>query len=65
VVASKIDCGQDCSGTFVKGRRVTLKANPADGYRFKRWTGACSGSQRTCTVTLGLSKTVTATFVRR
>ncbi|MEA2676519.1 MAG: TolB protein [Chloroflexota bacterium] len=65
VSANKIDCGKDCASTFVLGRSVTLSATPAPGYRFKRWTGACSGTQRTCTVRMGTAKTVMAAFVRR
>ncbi|HLB45052.1 MAG TPA: hypothetical protein VJK49_06650, partial [Candidatus Limnocylindrales bacterium] len=65
VSALKIDCGRDCASTYVQGRRVTLSPTPARGYRFKRWSGACSGTQRTCTVRMRSAKMVTATFVRR
>lgn len=65
VSANKIDCGRDCASTYVQGRSVTLTAAPAPGFRFKRWTGACSGTQRTCTVRMDGAKMVTATFVRR
>ena len=64
VTASKIDCLPDCAGTFVIGKTVTLTAKAATGSHFKRWTGACSGTQRTCTVRLSQSKSVTAIFVR-
>lgn len=63
VDAPKIDCGRDCAGTFVLGKTVRLTATPANGYRFKRWSGACLGTMRTCTLRLSKSKSVTAIFV--
>lgn len=63
VSAPKIDCGRDCAGTFVMGKTVRLSATPGPGQRFKKWTGACAGTQRTCTIRLGKSKSVVAVFV--
>jgi Tol biopolymer transport system component len=65
VVGGKIDCGRTCAGTFLERKTVELTAKPARGYRFKRWSGACSGTSLTCTVRLDTSKMVTAVFVRR
>ena len=65
VTARKIDCGRDCAGTFVSGRTIKLTAKPAPRQRFKKWTGACSGSRSTCHVRLGKSKSVKAVFAPR
>ena len=45
------------------GLRVGLVANEADGWRFTRWTGDCSGVDA-CTVTMDGARNVTAVFVR-
>src|SRR3989442_14028424 len=48
-------------GTYDHGTVVTLTANPATGYQFSGWSG-CSGSGNTCSVTMDMAKSVTATF---
>lgn len=63
VSGPRISCLPDCAGTFVIGKVVRLTAVPGSGQRFKKWTGACSGTQRTCTLRLGKSKSATAAFV--
>ncbi|MDR2032676.1 MAG: InlB B-repeat-containing protein [Azoarcus sp.] len=59
-----IDCGTDCSESYASGSKVTLTAAPASGYTFSGWSGACSGSAATCTVTLTANASVTATFLQ-
>ncbi len=56
-----ISCRSACTASFGYGTKVTLTATPANGSRFKGWTGACTGTQ-TCTVTMSQARTVTATF---
>lgn len=56
-----IDCSDDCTTEFDDGQVVRLTATPADGYRFVRWTGACSGSGA-CVVSLAAAGSVTAIF---
>ena len=56
-----ISCGSTCSSGVNYGRRVTLKATPATGSRFRGWTGACAGTG-TCTVTMNQARSVSATF---
>src|SRR2546428_13989639 len=48
-------------GTYDHGTVVTLTANPATGYQFSGWSG-CSGSGNTCSVTMDMAQSVTATF---
>ncbi len=57
-----IDCGDACSHEFSNGTPVTLTASAADGSIFAGWSGACSGTDLTCVVTMTMSQTVTATF---
>lgn len=47
---------------FKKGTSVTLGAVPAANSAFTGWSGSCSGSSRTCSVTMTADKTVTASF---
>jgi hypothetical protein len=58
-----IDCGPDCSESFLEGTKVTLTATPAPGSAFDHWTGGgCTGSG-TCTTTMSTSRTAKAVFV--
>jgi len=41
---------------------VTLTATPATGSTFNGWSGACTGSAATCTVTMDQTRNVTASF---
>ncbi len=56
-----IDCGLTCSAVYNSGTIVRLTANPAAGYGFVGWSGACSGIA-TCDITMDSVKTVSATF---
>ena len=57
-------CGATCSGRFPSGQSVTLAAVTTTRSTFAGWSGACTGSGTTCTVTMGQAQTVTATFTR-
>jgi len=48
--------------TYVAGTEVAVTAQPAPGYVFSEWSGACSGSG-TCVVTMDEDRSVTAHFV--
>ncbi|BDC49298.1 hypothetical protein F183_A16140 [Bryobacterales bacterium F-183] len=48
--------------TFNSGTVVTLTAVPDAGSPWIGWTGACSGTALSCTVTMSADRTVTANF---
>src|SRR5262249_33089951 len=47
---------------FASGTAVTLTATPAAGSTFTGWSGGCTGTANTCTVTMSAAQSVTATF---
>jgi uncharacterized repeat protein (TIGR02543 family) len=57
-----ITCGSDCSESYASGTKVTLTVTPSAGATFSGWSGACSGTTATCTVTMDAAKTVKASF---
>lgn len=60
-----IDCGNGgsvCSTTFPKNSAVVLTSTAGTNYTFDGWGEGCSGSASSCTLTLGTSKTVTASY---
>ena len=54
--------GSGCSAQQAAGATVTLTAVPTFGGSFSGWSGACTGTTATCSVTMTLAKSVTATF---
>jgi len=61
-IPAGISCGTDCTENYLLNTQVTLTAAPAEGYVFKEWGGACSGTSAAVTVTADSAKTCTATF---
>jgi hypothetical protein len=59
-----IDCGKTCSASFATNTLVTLTATPPAGKAFAGWTGACTGAQPTCQVTMSAAKSVVAAFTK-
>lgn len=51
--------------SFRRGAVVTLQASPGANSVFDGWSGACSGSLRTCSITMNSDKAVMATFSLR
>jgi hypothetical protein len=62
VDGSGIHCGPTCSAGLAVNAQVTLTATPAAGWTFSSWSGACSGSDATCILTMDTAKNVIATF---
>jgi hypothetical protein len=62
---SGISCGATCTAEFPESSDVTLTAAPASGSTFLGWSGGCTGSALTCTVTLSAATTVEAEFAVR
>ena len=59
-----ISCGKTCSKSFATGTAVTLTAAPEPGFVFVNWTGACTGAQATCTITMNANQATQANFVK-
>jgi lysyl endopeptidase len=57
-----INCGTTCNASFPAGTSVTLMATPNLGSSFAGWSGACAGSNVSCTVPANASTSVAATF---
>ena len=57
-----IDCGSDCVEIYNYGTIVTLTAIHTSVSSFAGWSGDCTGTALTCTLTIDAAKNVTATF---
>ena len=57
-----ISCGSDCSELYLEGASVTLTATAASGSAFAGWSGACTSTTSTCTVSMSAARSVTASF---
>jgi uncharacterized repeat protein (TIGR02543 family) len=51
-----------CSAAYAYGTAVTLSASANLGHTFTGWSGACTGINPTCTVTMTVNRSVTASF---
>ena len=58
----KIDCPTRCYGSYASGTMVQLTASPSSGQSFGGWSGDCSGTTTTCTLTMSKHDDVTASF---
>jgi uncharacterized repeat protein (TIGR01451 family) len=63
ISANGINCGSDCSESYVANTQVTLTASPANGFVFANWLGTCTGTNPTVTVTMDTNKICVANFV--
>ena len=62
VTGTGINCGVDCTESYIHGSSVVLTAGTNVGSTFTGWSGAgCSGTG-SCTITMDFLKSVTATF---
>lgn len=57
-----INCGTRCNAPFTRRTNVTLTAIPASDSFFSGWSGACSGTNTTCSVAMNSAQSVTASF---
>jgi hypothetical protein len=57
-----INCGADCSESYDQGTEVTLTAHPDADSAFAGWSGACSGTNPQCLISMNQNLAVTATF---
>ncbi len=65
VRASKgIACRPRCSASLPSFVPVRLTAEPAKGWKLQRWTGACRGKKRACTVPMTEQTSARAVFAR-
>lgn len=53
---------QNCTGGFLPGTSVQVRANPAFGYVLDSWTGCDTTAGNTCTIAMNSPRTVTANF---
>lgn len=60
----QVTCNQAaCAPQYYRGTPITFTAIPDTNMIFGGWSGACAGTQTTCTVTLAGNTTVTAAFL--
>ncbi|MEK8017186.1 MAG: LamG-like jellyroll fold domain-containing protein, partial [Candidatus Parabeggiatoa sp.] len=57
-----INCGETCEADYEVESTVTLTATPATGSSFTGWSGDCSGTSATTSVTMDAAKSCMATF---
>jgi len=65
IAGEDIDCDTgdtDCSTDVTLGSTLTIVETPDTGFVFAGWSGACSGSARSCTLTMDDNKSATGTF---
>jgi Divergent InlB B-repeat domain/WD40-like Beta Propeller Repeat len=60
-----IACGSDCTEIYARGTGVTLTATPSGNASFAGWSGACTGTATTCSLTMDGPRSVTATFTTK
>ena len=57
-----INCGTDCSQTYILGIAVTLTATADSGYTFTHWSNDCSGTNHLLTLLINNNQSCTANF---
>jgi hypothetical protein len=57
-----LNCGNNCSIEKMKNSTEILTAHPSAGYKFDGWSGACSGTNPQCVLTMNSSKNVSALY---
>ncbi|MCA9554441.1 MAG: hypothetical protein KC933_30685 [Myxococcales bacterium] len=62
LAAPSLDCPGACVASYPAGTSVDLEAHGDPGSRFRRWLGDCTGTARTCTVSMSQARLVFAEF---
>jgi hypothetical protein len=65
IAGEDIDCDtgdEDCTTDVTRGSTLTMVETPDDGFVFGGWSGACSGTSRSCTLQMDDNKAATGTF---
>lgn len=57
-----IACGSSCTAVYGYGANLSFIATAAASTRFVGWSGACTGADPVCTVSVDAAKSITATF---
>lgn len=57
-----LDCGKSCSAKVVPGTNVSISANPAQGWAFDSWGGACAGKGNPCGLAMAQDQSVSVKF---
>jgi len=61
----RVTCTPKCASTAAAGAPLVLRAWPARGWAFVRWTGACKGTTATCRPSTQSAVAVRATFKKQ
>ncbi len=59
-----VNCGTTCSASIQTGTSITLTATPASDSAFSGWSGDCTGTSATCTLSVTAGKSASATFTK-
>jgi len=62
VTGTGINCGSDCSHSYLEQSVVSLIASADVDSTFTRWSGACTNASGNCVLTMDAAKNITATF---
>ena len=65
ISGESIDCDtgdEDCTTDVTVGSTLTIVETPDSGFVFGGWSGACSGTSRSCTLQMDDDKTATGSF---
>jgi hypothetical protein len=61
----RVACTPGCRKTLTAGNALTLRAVPAQGWKFGGWSGGCKGARPVCKPATDFALSVRATFRKR
>jgi hypothetical protein len=62
--SGRVSCPARCLAAVPSYAATSLVARPAQGWRFKSWSGTCRGTRPVCTLPMRKASTARATFAR-